>query len=424
MLKAAFEKYTSRKLQISTLKLLQTLEQSGYEGYLVGGCVRDLVLGKSPVDIDIATSAHPHQIQQCFSRTIPTGLKHGTVTVIVGGLAFEVTTYRSESEYTDGRRPDQVFFSDTLEEDLSRRDFTINALAYNPLKNEFIDLFNGMTDIDLKQIRTIGNPFDRFFEDGLRTVRACRFSATLNFLIEAKTYQTLCDPDVQKRTGMVAIERFTDEFKKGLSSVNYLKMIDALIDTSLIFKFFQPDHLNTERFASYRALLASSDISSIETKMAILFFSFFSSLNDAEKGARELKLSNEQIRFNQMTAELLQRLDTNRNSIDISLVNRAMSDWKKIYKEKSIEKLLLLERPIKHLFLDRTFDSLMDVLKTRPLIHTDLAVNGNDLANLGIKGKRIGEALNMVLNSMLASPGKIKNDRDTLMKLIRNWNSG
>ena len=162
--------------------IIQELEKHGHEAYMVGGCVRDSVLGRKPHDYDICTSATPDEILQAFpyEEIIPTGLQHGTVTILINKEPFEVTTYRIDGDYSDNRRPDNVTFTKNLVEDLRRRDFTINAMAYNP-KTGLIDPFNGMEDIKYKKIRCVGSAEDRFNEDALRILRAIRFEAQLNF---------------------------------------------------------------------------------------------------------------------------------------------------------------------------------------------------------------------------------------------------
>ena len=159
-------------------QIIETLEQHGYEGYAVGGCVRDSILGRIPNDWDITTSATPQQVKKLFPRTVDTGIQHGTVTVLMGKEGYEVTTYRVDGEYEDARHPKEVTFTANLEEDLRRRDFTINAMAYNDSEG-LVDVFGGRADIEQKVIRCVGNAEERFGEDALRIMRAVRFSAQL-----------------------------------------------------------------------------------------------------------------------------------------------------------------------------------------------------------------------------------------------------
>ena len=170
--------------------IINTLENAGYEAYAVGGCVRDTLLLRMPNDWDITTSAKPEQVKALFRRTVDTGLAHGTVTIMLEKEGFEVTTYRVDGEYEDGRHPKEVSFTASLEEDLKRRDFTINAMAYNP-KRGLVDLFGGQEDLENKIIRCVGDPLERFTEDALRIMRAVRFSAQLGFSLEEKTKKAL-----------------------------------------------------------------------------------------------------------------------------------------------------------------------------------------------------------------------------------------
>lgn len=170
--------------------IINILEKAGYEAYAVGGCVRDALLGRTPNDWDITTSAKPEQVKALFHRTVDTGIAHGTVTVLLEKEGFEVTTYRVDGEYEDGRHPKEVTFTACLEEDLKRRDFTINAMAYNPRKG-LVDLFEGQKDLENKVIRCVGDPLERLTEDALRIMRAVRFSAQLGFFLEEETRKAL-----------------------------------------------------------------------------------------------------------------------------------------------------------------------------------------------------------------------------------------
>ena len=170
--------------------IIETIQNAGFEAYVVGGCVRDSILGRCPEDWDITTSARPEQVKQLFRRTIDTGIQHGTVTVMLDKEGFEVTTYRVDGKYEDSRHPKEVTFTPNLEEDLKRRDFTINAMAYNP-SSGLVDLFGGLEDIERKIIRCVGDPLERFTEDALRIMRAVRFSAQLGFTIEEETRKAL-----------------------------------------------------------------------------------------------------------------------------------------------------------------------------------------------------------------------------------------
>ncbi|HCT90027.1 MAG TPA: CCA tRNA nucleotidyltransferase [Lachnospiraceae bacterium] len=170
--------------------IIQKLKEHGFEAYVVGGCVRDGILGREPDDWDITTSASPCEVKQIFNRTVDTGLQHGTVTVLIGSRGFEVTTYRIDGEYEDGRHPKEVVFTRSLREDLRRRDFTINAMAYND-EGGLVDLFGGMGDLQRHIVRCVGDPAERFGEDALRIMRAVRFAAQLDFTIDGSTREAL-----------------------------------------------------------------------------------------------------------------------------------------------------------------------------------------------------------------------------------------
>lgn len=196
-------------------RILEKLSAAGYEAYAVGGCVRDTLLGREPEDWDITTSARPEQVKALFRRTIDTGIQHGTVTVMDGKTGYEVTTYRIDGEYEDGRHPKQVAFTSDLLEDLRRRDFTINAMAYSP-ETGLVDAFGGMEDLERGVIRCVGDPMERFTEDALRILRAIRFSAQLDFAIEDETRRAISviAPNLAK----VSKERIQMELTKLLLS--------------------------------------------------------------------------------------------------------------------------------------------------------------------------------------------------------------
>lgn len=195
--------------------ILNTVTKAGYEAYAVGGCIRDSVLGRVPDDWDITTSASPLQIKELFRRTVDTGIKHGTVTVMLEDEGFEVTTYRIDGEYEDGRHPREVTFTASLTEDLKRRDFTVNAMAYNE-KDGLIDAFGGMEDIKNKVIRCVGSPRERFSEDALRLMRAVRFSAQLGYRIEEQTKEAI--KDLAPSLKNISAERIQAELVKLLVS--------------------------------------------------------------------------------------------------------------------------------------------------------------------------------------------------------------
>lgn len=195
--------------------IINTLEEAGYEAYAVGGCVRDSILGREPDDWDITTSAKPEETKHLFPRTVDTGIKHGTVTVLLGGEGFEVTTYRIDGTYEDGRHPTEVTFTANLKEDLRRRDFTINAMAYND-RSGLVDLYGGLADMENRVIRCVGDAGERFDEDALRMLRAVRFSAQLGYRIDEATGEAVraLAPNLQK----ISAERIQAELVKLVTS--------------------------------------------------------------------------------------------------------------------------------------------------------------------------------------------------------------
>lgn len=205
------------KLPQQAAAIITTLENAGYEAYAVGGCVRDSLLGREPDDWDITTNAKPKEVKALFRRTIDTGIQHGTVTVMMGKTGYEVTTYRIDGEYEDGRHPKSVAFTGCLKDDLCRRDFTINAMAYRP-QDGIVDCFGGMEDLREGRIRCVGDARARFTEDALRMMRAVRFSAQLSFSIEEKTFQAI--GALAENLKKVSAERIQTEFVKLLCSPN------------------------------------------------------------------------------------------------------------------------------------------------------------------------------------------------------------
>ncbi len=203
------------KIPKGALDIINTMETAGHEAWLVGGCVRDILLGRAPEDWDITTNALPEDVQRCFTRTVPTGIAHGTVTVILDGEPYEVTTYRSESTYSDFRRPDEVTFVADIEADLARRDFTINALAWHPIRG-LIDPFGGQRDLTEGMVRAVGNPDERFREDALRMLRAVRFAAQLDCDVDPETLKAIASlaPNILYVSG----ERIRMELDKWLMS--------------------------------------------------------------------------------------------------------------------------------------------------------------------------------------------------------------
>jgi len=198
------------------LELANSFEREGEKAWIVGGCIRDLLLGRTVSDWDLATSARPERVQAIFPRTIPTGIAHGTITVMHRGVAYEVTTLRGEGAYSDGRRPDSVFYVDDIRDDLERRDFTVNAIAFDPNTGAIVDPFGGREDLDAKILRAVRDPVLRFREDGLRILRATRFIATLEMTLDPATEQAI--PEALEVLAKVSRERMRDEWTKTMKA--------------------------------------------------------------------------------------------------------------------------------------------------------------------------------------------------------------
>ena len=201
----------------NAIDIVKTLQGNGYKAYFAGGCVRDMIMGRESADYDIATNALPNDVMHLFEETIPVGVQFGVVIVVKEGHNFEVATFRTEGSYSDGRHPDYVAFS-TPEDDVKRRDFTINGLLYDPIKNEMLDYVSGREDISKGIIRTIGNPIERFTEDKLRMIRAARFACRFNFPIHEKTRQAIIK--LARQIHVVSAERIREELEKILTSPN------------------------------------------------------------------------------------------------------------------------------------------------------------------------------------------------------------
>jgi len=220
------------KLTDDLKKIASILDTNGFCCYLVGGAVRNQLLGLEEKDYDLATDAYPEDIMKIFNKVIPTGIKHGTVTILFKREAYEITTFRVDGKYSDGRRPDSIEFTSNIYEDLKRRDFTINSIAYDILREEMIDPNNGLFDLKKKTIKAIGDPHKRFQEDGLRPLRACRFAAQLNFEIDKDTFQAI-SKNIEKFKN-VSKERIYDELVKTMKADKPSITMNLLYDSGLL----------------------------------------------------------------------------------------------------------------------------------------------------------------------------------------------
>ena len=376
-------------------KCIETLENNGFEAYCVGGAVRDLIMGKTPYDYDITTSAMPEEIISCFDKTVPTGIKHGTVTVIIDNYNIEVTTYRSDGEYINHRQPETVNFVKNINEDLSRRDFTINAICYNP-KTNTLDLFSGQSDIKNKIIRTVGNPDVRFTEDALRIMRCFRFSCQLGFSIEENTLNSALK--LAKNLDKISSERIYTELKKILLSPTPSKLIPLINNGG--FKKFGINNISDE------FILADSLPASLPLRT-----SFFCKTI----GLHPNNLLTNLCFNNDEKSDIISIY----NILDIPLPN-SKTDIKKMLKDISFENLKSYFKYRDILFnenCDNTLNLLTEIIEhNEPYKISMLALNGDDLIAFGYKGKEIGIILNEALDIVINNP-KSNTKNQLLIKL-------
>ncbi len=219
-------------LPSDVIRIAETIARHQHRAWVVGGCVRDVLMGRAAKDWDLATTAHPHEVQKMFRRVVPTGIQHGTVTVVLGGTGYEVTTLRGEGAYTDGRRPDTVHFVGTIEEDLARRDFTVNAIAFDPVEGVLVDPWRGAEDLARGVLRAVGDARERFSEDGLRALRAARFVATLEMDLDAATEAAI--PGALDTFAKVSAERVRDEWEKACRSARPSRAFAVMRRTGML----------------------------------------------------------------------------------------------------------------------------------------------------------------------------------------------
>ncbi len=427
--------------------VLNTLNNHGYEAYIVGGCVRDFLLNRIPHDFDITTNAKPFQILNVFKdfHTIETGLQHGTVTVVVEKNPVEITTYRIDGTYSDGRHPDTVEYTSNLKDDLSRRDFTINAMAYDGNGN-LVDEFFGLQDLNNRLIRCVGNPQSRFSEDALRIFRAIRFSSQLSFSIEDGTSYMI--HNLKHTLKKISVERIAVELNKlimGDNVYNVLMQYSDVISTvipeisecigfnqhSKYHKYDVWEHMvvsvkNSPKILSVRLAMFLHDIGkpktfTLDSKGNGHFF------NHAHVGAtitenvlKSLKYDNATIK--RVTSLVYHHDDEFNSKYDIK---KALSSWgsETFFELLSVQiadamaKFEFCRERINHIgYVKRT---AMDILYNNECISLkDLAINGNDLKLLGIKGKNIGDTLNYLLDEVMKD--NIENERIKLLEYVKN----
>lgn len=394
--------------------IINKIYENNYEAYIVGGCVRDAILGFEPNDYDITTSASPNTIQEIFKdfKCIETGIEHGTVSVVIEDEIFEITTYRIEGEYKDHRRPDKVDFTDRLEEDLKRRDFTINAMAYNEKKG-LIDLFGGKEDLNNKIIKTVGNPYDRFNEDGLRMIRAIRFSSKLNFTIEKETLKAIYDKSFIINN--ISLERITDEFTKIILS-DKPENIKYLFETKLLKYLNISNEDNIDKLTQfYNEIIILNKINkNLEKRLALLDYIIEKNNINCKSFCNELIYSKKIIKNHNIILTLLK-------NIEIDHLNKV--EIKKILSEVDrnlLEEYLDISRIIydKEKKVDEIIDILSEIEENNECyIIKNLKVNGRDIMSLGYKNKEVGEVLNYLLEIVIED--YTLNKKDVLIKKIK-----
>ncbi len=401
--------------------IISIIEENGCEAYAVGGCVRDSLLGAVPYDWDITTSALPMQVKAMFRRTVDTGLKHGTVTVLMGNTGYEVTTYRIDGEYKDGRHPENVEFAVNLAEDLKRRDFTINAMAYND-RNGLVDMFDGQSDLKAGIIRCVGNPEERFTEDALRMMRAVRFSAQLSFVIEKDTYAAI--EKLAPNISMVSMERIQVELTKTLVSDNPEKV--ELYYTTGIFACVLPE-IDAVLGGRYRQTTLT--MLRYTGNTAILRYAALLNSLDAQTAGnvlRSLKLDNHTIdSVKAIIANSKSSVEENEPAIREALNRYGRELFENILthvealtfaKEDTTGIMLLGKR--NHIKAVRKM--LSDIIARGDCVTLkDLDITGGDLMEYGLRGPQIGRVLSELLHVVMDNP-KL-NDKATLLAMLEHF---
>ena len=383
--------------------VLKQLEQAGYEAYFVGGAVRDLILKRPIHDIDIATSAYPEEVKQIFPKTIDTGIKHGTVTVLNNGASYEITTFRTESGYQDFRRPDHVTFVQNLAEDLKRRDFTINALAMNRT-GEIIDLFNGLGDLQKHLIKAVGDPMKRFHEDALRMMRAVRFMSQLNFDLESQTKEAVSD--LHQLLSKISVERIRDEFVKMGTGTNSRAAFKIFLQTKLSESV--PDFAGkSDLLAIYPKLKFNP---SLETSLwSIIIILLKISDNQIARFMRDWKNSNAMTEKVRKIVALFD-LISEKSPSDLELFNAG-----KDILLNTIDVAHILGQPVNS-------EALVDRYTALPIKSmSELAIDGQFLIANGIKpGPKLGQILNQIKQKVIA--GELDNSEDEIQEYLQQIN--
>lgn len=423
------------KLPNNVKCIIHTLEEAGFEGYAVGGCVRDTLLGKIPDDWDITTNASPLQVKELFKRTIDTGIQHGTVTVLLDKETYEVTTYRIDGEYEDSRHPKEVTFTSNLTEDLKRRDFTINAMAYND-KSQIVDAFGGMQDLQDKVIRCVGDPRERFSEDALRMMRAVRFSGQLGYSIEEKTGQAVAE--LAPSLSRISAERICTELIKLMLSPHpdYLRKAYELGMTKIFLPEFDAA-MQTKQNNPHHCYSAGEHILHSLTyvredkllRLAMLFHDLGKAVTKTvdengidhfyghvEKSAEIADKRMKSLRFDNDTRQKVVRLvkyhdlkiEPTKKAVRRAIVKVGEDLFERLLEVKHADFLSqsMYKREEKEEGLRQITEIYHQILEEKECICLkDLAVNGSDLIALGMKpGRQIGDTLKQLFDLVLEDP--------------------
>ncbi|MGN0182504.1 MAG: CCA tRNA nucleotidyltransferase [Candidatus Ornithomonoglobus sp.] len=397
------------KIPKAPSELIERLYKSGYKAYIVGGCVRDTVLGRAPHDYDICTSALPEEAIEVFRdyHVIPTGLKHGTVTVMAEHMPYEITTFRIDGSYSDNRRPDYVEFTTDIEKDLSRRDFTMNAIAFSPYDG-ISDPFGGVNDIKNGVIRCVRNPDERFKEDALRILRAWRFACQLGFDIEEETKRS-----AYRNIGLiknVSAERVREEL---------FRMLDYPQRLSDYILMKNPDIIKAAAGCGEKNLynpsaLAKTESSDRIVRLAVLFgCNFRMKADEANSTMRRLKFDND---TRCSVSELIKNIDTELIP-DSYGIKRGLNRMG----EAQYRRLLQLGKVTGKCQNPSETEGLLDKITDEKQCYrtADLKIDGNDLIKSGIKpGREIGRTLDRLLDMVMS--GRLENDRDELLRKVKN----
>lgn len=438
------------KLPEQVNQIIHTLKEQGYDAYAVGGCVRDTILGRMPQDWDITTSARPQAVKSLFGHTIDTGIQHGTVTVMIDHVGYEVTTYRIDGEYEDGRHPKNVIFTGNLVEDLKRRDFTINAMAYNE-ESGLVDAFDGVGDLKKGIIRCVGEPHERFTEDALRMLRAFRFAAQLGFEIEPATRRAASD--LADNLAKISAERIQMELVKLLVSDNPQELRDVYeAGLSRIFlpefdRMMQTPQTNKHHMYSVgeHTIRTMQEIAKDKVlRLTMLLHDVAKPVcittddrgqnhfkGHPREGEEMAKRILHRLKFDNDTTDRVCRLiryHDDRPELTERNVRRAMSrigseNMGALFAVKRADTLgqSMYCRQEKLAYVDTYEEIYRDILKQEQCVQKkDLAINGRDLIAMGMKpGKDLGRVLDALFEQVLDEPEL--NTRECLMELARSF---